>query len=92
MRSAGPGASVARTWSAALLRIISAPAGGPQHRHELVGSLELASLQAERRHGGECFQLLGRVCPEIDFRDVQAGVPEPRPGRSCDLEGNNPFT
>ncbi len=62
MRSSGPGDSSQAVHRAVPLRIISASAGVLQHRQQLVGHLELSSLQAQRRHGGKGFQLLGRVC------------------------------
>ena len=61
MRSLALEASIALICRAKLLRIISASAGSFQHREKFVGDLELASLQAEWRHGGEGFQLLGRM-------------------------------
>ena len=62
MRSSGPGGSSQAVHRAVPLRIISASTGVPQHRQQLIGHLELSSLQAGRRHCGEGFQFLGRVC------------------------------
>ena len=62
MRSCGPGGSSQAVHRAVPLRINSASADVPQQRQQLVGHLELSSLQAKRRHGGKGFQLLGRVC------------------------------
>ena len=89
MRSLALEASIALICRAKLLRIISASAGSFQHREKFVGDLELASLQAEWRHGGEGFQLLGWIGPKVGLGALQAGVAEPQrhlADVSCRLE------
>ena len=78
MRSRALEASIALAYQAILLRIISASVGSLQHRHELVGNLELSSLQAERRHGGEGFQFFRWICPKVGLCALEAGVAKPQ--------------
>jgi hypothetical protein len=84
MRGAALEARIALICRGKLLRIILASAGS---RQKFVGDLELDSLQAEWRHGGEGFQLLGWIGPKVCLGALQAGVAEPQlqavRSRSC---------
>lgn len=43
-----------------------------------VSGAKFTSPQTGGYHGGKCFQLLGRICPQVDFCALQACVPEPQ--------------